>query len=268
LFSTFEIGSEQKKINRMSNNHIEYKIIEADSSISDFVERFWMLTNHSDTEKEIVVIPDGRIDIFFSYSDKEPFHTTLMGLESEPTQTILPAKTVIFAVNLKLLAIEYLLNTSISNILNGIHHLPTDFWEITKEELNDFDSLCIKITKKIKTRIPREIDNRKQNLFNLIYSSNGSLTVTELSEKVVWSSRQINRYFNQMFGLSLKAYCNILRFRASVHHIKEGILFPEQNFTDQAHFIKEVKKLSGVTPKELFRNKNDRFLQFSTLPKK
>jgi AraC-like DNA-binding protein len=252
----------------MFNNDIEHKIIQADESISDFVERFWMLTNHSDTEKEIVVIPDGRIDVFFLYSATEPFSTFLKGLESEPTQTILPAKTVIFAVNLKLLAIEYLLDTSISTILNIGQQLPNDFWGITQEDLNDFDTLCIKITNKIKTLIPKEVDDRKQKLFNLIYSSNGSLSVAELSEKVFWSSRQINRYFNQMFGLSLKAYCNILRFRASVQHIKEGVLFPEQNFTDQAHFIKAVKKLSGVTPKELFKNKNDRFLQFSTLPKK
>ena len=252
----------------MSDNDIEYKIFETEESISDFVERFWMLTNHSDSEKEIVVIPDGRTDIFFSYSNTEPFHINLMGLESEPTQTMLPAKTVIFAVNLKLLAIEYLLNTSISNILNEAQNLPTNFWEVTREDLNDFDALCIKLTNKIKTLLPENVDDRKRKLFNLIYSSNGSLSVSELSEKAVWSSRQINRYFSQMFGLSLKAYCNILRFRTSVQHIKEGILFPEQNFTDQAHFIKEVKKLSGVTPKELFKNKNDRFLQFSTLPKK
>lgn len=252
----------------MPNNDIEYKIIEAEESISDFVERFWMLTNHSDTEKEIVIIPDGRIDIFFSYSDTESFHTTLMGLESEPTETMLPPKTVIFAVNLKLLAIEYLLNISISDILNGVHHLPADFWEVTQQDLIDFNSLCIKVSDKIKTLIPQKVDDRKRKLFNLIYSSSGSQSVSELSEKVLWSSRQINRYFNQMFGLSLKAYCNILRFRASVQHIKQGILFPEQNFTDQAHFIKEVKKLSGVTPKELFKNKNDRFLQFSTLPNK
>jgi AraC-like DNA-binding protein len=91
------------------------------------------------------------------------------------------------------------------------------------------------------------------------------MTVTELSEKVSWSSRQINRYFNQQFGLSLKAYCGILRFRASFPNIKEGKLFPEQNFSDQSHFIKEVRKLAGVSPKELMKNKNDRFIQFSAL---
>ncbi|WP_435523659.1 hypothetical protein [Chryseobacterium indoltheticum] len=32
--------------------------------------------------------------------------------------------------------------------------------------------------------------------------------------------------------------------------------------TDQSHFIKEIKQLSGVSPKELHKSENDRFLQF------
>ncbi|MBU7570130.1 MAG: helix-turn-helix transcriptional regulator, partial [Flavobacterium sp.] len=111
-------------------------------------------------------------------------------------------------------------------------------------------------------------DNRKLRLFDQIYTSNGTLTVKELSEKAGWSSRQMNRYFSHQFGLPLKTYCNILRFRASFKHLKEGKLFPEQDFTDQAHFIRDVKKFSGVLPKELSQNKNDRFIQFSTLNKK
>jgi AraC-like DNA-binding protein len=86
--------------------------------------------------------------------------------------------------------------------------------------------------------------------FELIYAENGSMPVKELSEKVFWSSRQINRYFNEQFGLSLKAYCNILRFRASFEHIKEGKLFPQQNFADQSHFIKAFKEFAGYSPRE------------------
>jgi AraC-like DNA-binding protein len=112
------------------------------------------------------------------------------------------------------------------------------------------------------------IDSRKKKLFDLIYASNGALTVKELSEKVFWSSRQISRYFNEQFGISLKAYCNILRFRASLQQIKAGKPFPEQDFADQTHFIKAVKKYSGVVPKELSKNQNDRFILLSTLPKK
>ncbi len=116
------------------------------------------------------------------------------------------------------------------------------------------------------TLVKPNIDSRKQKLFELIYSSNGSLPVKELSEKVYWGSRQINRYFNKQFGISLKAYCNILRFRASLQHIKKGKLFPELNFADQNHFIKEIKKFSGVVPKDLSKNQNDRFILLSTLP--
>jgi AraC-like DNA-binding protein len=251
----------------MINNNIEYKTTQPDPSLSDVVESFWMLVNHSEKGKEIVVLPDGRVDISFSLSLTEPFHVTLLGLESKPNIAILAPKTSLFAISLKLLAIEYLLDMPIPNLVNTAQSLPPDFWGITPEDFNDFDAFCVKVSNKIKALLNKNIDTRKQQLFDYIYSSNGSMTVKELSEKVFWSNRQINRYFTQQFGISLKAYCNILRFRASFSHLKEGKLFPEQNFADQAHFIKEVKKLSGVLPKELSKNKDDRFIQFSTLPK-
>lgn len=78
-----------------------------------------------------------------------------------------------------------------------------------------------------------------------------------------WKLHLIRRRF--LPELSLKAYCNILRFRASFTQINAGKLFPQENFSDQSHFIREVKKLSGVSPKELKRNRNDRFIQFSVL---
>jgi len=249
-------------------NNFDFKLIKADKSLSDFVESFWMLHNKSDNDKEIVVLPDGRIDLTFFHSPTQPFHIVLSGLETYPDQAMLKAHTLMFAVSFKLLATEYILQNTISNLLNYAAHLPTDFWNLNAADLNDFDLFCEKASQKIQSLLPKEIDNRKIKLFDLIYSFNGSLTVKELSEKVFWSSRQINRYFNQQFGLSLKTYCNILRFRASFHHIKEGKLFPQENFSDQSHFIKEVKKLSGVSPKELKRNKNDRFIQFTMLPPK
>jgi AraC-like DNA-binding protein len=254
------------------NNDFEIKKKIPDSSLSDYVESFWMLINHAEEDKEIVVLPDGRIDISFSYSAIEPFQIILLGLENEPTKTKLAAKTVIFAISFKLLAVEYVLKTHIAHLVNNIEVLPTDFWGITKEDLNDFDEFCKKMSATIKQLLITKIDSRKQKLFELIYSSNDlkhgySLTVKELSAQVSWSSRQINRYFSQNFGISLKSYCNILRFRASFQHIKEGKLFPEHNFTDQPHFIREVKRFSGVIPKELNKNKNDRFIHFSTLPK-
>ncbi|MET0244429.1 MAG: AraC family transcriptional regulator, partial [Flavitalea sp.] len=96
-------------------------------------------------------------------------------------------------------------------------------------------------------------------------SSAGQKSISELSEHSFWSSRQINRYFNDWFGLSLKAYCNILRFRESFTEISKGNLYPSQNYSDQAHFIKDVKKFAGVTPGELNRTDQGKYIQISTL---
>jgi AraC-like DNA-binding protein len=251
----------------MASNTFQYKVKHPDASISDVVESFWMLENHSEADREIVVLPDGRIDVFFSYSAKEPFHTVLLGLETEPTKVLFSPGIVIFAVSLNLLAVEYLLRSSVSHLINQAEHLPDGFWNIQRDDLVDFERFCDKAATSIKAQLREKTDERKRKLFKLLYASKGSMTVKELSEEVGWSSRQINRYFTEQFGLSLKAYCGILRFRASFQHIREGKLFPEQNFADQAHFIKEVKKLSGVVPKKLSQNQNDRFIQFSTLPK-
>ena len=154
---------------------------------------------------------------------------------------------------------------SICDLLNYAEFLPGGFWAFSANDLDDFVLFCEKASRKIQSLLPEKIDPRKQKLFDLLYCCMGEIPVKELSTQVFWSSRQINRYFNQQFGISLKTYCNILRHRSSFQHIKEGKLFPQQQFADQSHFIKEVKKFSGVSPGELKRNKNDRFIQFSAL---
>lgn len=247
------------------HNDFAYKFIKPNKSLDSFVESYWMLQNNSDSDKEVMILPDGRIDLFFSQSATQPFHATLSGIETKPEQATLAVKTIMFAVSFKLPATEYILKNTVSTLRDNATCLPADFWNFNANDLKDFDLFCQKANQKILSLLPGEVDNRKLQLFELIYSSNDALTVQELSQKVFWSSRQINRYFNQQFGISLKAYRNILRFRASFNHIKDGKLFPQEKFADQAHFIKQVKKHSGVSPKELNRNKNGRLYNLPRL---
>ncbi len=249
----------------MPTNDIQWKTIKPPNDLNDFVESFWMLANHSDKEHQIIILPDGRFDIIFSLTESKVFQITLKGLDTEPNQATIPANTIFFAISFKLLAVEYLLEEQVTDLLNGGILLPINYFEISQNELNDFEAFCDKVSSKISTLIKSNINIRKQQLFDFIYASNGTFTVKELSEKVYWSSRQMNRYFNQTFGISLQAYCKIIRFKSSLSHIKKGKLFPELNFADQTHFIKEVKKMSGVTPKELSKNENDRFILLSTI---
>ena len=245
---------------------IEYKELKPDPPLSDFVESFWMLSNTTSEEKPIVLVPDGRIDLSFSLT--APYDLVLLGLESSAEQAILLPGVKMFSVSFKLLAMEYLFDRKFPTLVNTAYQLPPDYFGITAADFKGFDAFCCSLADNFSKKLTAEIDPRHKKLFDLVYTSNGNISIHVIADTLHWSSRQINRYFNDWFGISLKVYCNILRFRASFRQIKEGRLFPEENFTDQAHFIKNVKKFAGVTPKELKKNKNDRFIQFSTLAKK
>lgn len=234
-------------------------------SLAEVVETIGMFGNDGDQAKEIVVMPDGRIDLFFAKVGDAPFQPMLMGLETYPEVRRVEPGTRVLVISFKPLALEYVLGLSIASRLNSNGLLDRGFWEISDEHLVDFETFKTAITAKVLSPRADAVDPRKRKLFAAIYASNGEATVNELSSGSGWSAREINRYFNKWLGLSLKSYCNILRFRISLEHIAQGQLYPELNFTDQNHFIKTVKKFSGVVPRELAHNRNDRFVLLSVL---
>ncbi|GAB3839480.1 helix-turn-helix domain-containing protein [Hymenobacter jeollabukensis] len=251
------------------NADLLYHSAPPEAALAGVVESFWQLkTGAEAAAKPIWLLPDGRIDVLFSYSATEPYHVMLMGLGSTAEPATLAAGTVLGGVSLHLPAAEYLLGGSVADILNGARPLPADFWGVTPADLADFGQFCARLSAALRARLRPIDDARKRRLFELLYASDGALPVHELADRAGWSSRQINRYFQQYFGLSLKAYCAILRFRAAFPQLKAGRLFPEQHFADQAHFIREVRRLAGVRPKDLVRNENDRFIQFSAWTEK
>lgn len=250
------------------SNDIIYKTVSPDISLIDFVKSFWMIKNLGPKEKRYTIFPDGHFDIILRSTVNKECIVSLTGLSLKEFECVLPGYTTFFAVSFKLPAAEYILKTSIESIVDNQKVLKNDFWNIKWESISNFDNFVEVLALSIEKESIRDIDKRKKELFSFLYSSNGSISIENISNKVNWSSRQVNRYFSKWFGISLKAFCDILRYRASFEQLKEGNLYPEKNYFDQSHFIKDVKKYSGVTPKKISKNKNDRFIQLSTLPKK
>ncbi|RKF37373.1 transcriptional regulator [Sphingobacterium siyangense] len=238
-----------------------------DDDISTFVSTYWLVEN-SGNKNNITSIPDAFFELVLSKDEDNEFEIWLLGLGTVFEDNKEMPATKMFGISFKLIASEYIFGQPIADIKNSAKKLPEGFWGFDENDLQDITQLIEKVNNKIKESIPGIIDLRKKRLFEILYQSKGAISVKELAEQSCWSSRQINRYFNHQFDISLKSYCNILRFRSSFEHLKKGKLFPEQNFSDQAHFIREVKKLSGVSPKKISKNENDRFIQFSTKPKK
>jgi len=242
------------------NDALQFQLSYPDQSLSDFVYCFSSLQNFSN-QQQAVIIPNGKIDLIFSKIDDDNLQIALLGLETKPKYANVEVNNF-YSVSFHPLAIEYLFSFAIAELIDTGKLLPSDFWNFSIHDLDNFEGFCKKMTEKIHSFLPEKIDERKRKLFHFIFASNGEISISELAQKVFWSQRQINRYFKLQFGLSLKSYCKILRFQASLPHIKKGELYPKLNFTDQSHFIKEIKQFAGVSPKELHKNKNDRFLQF------
>ena len=229
-----------------------------------FIESFWMIQNEGDKDQELATFPDGGIDLYFFHSEQYPFVGSLVGLETGAQVGVMPANSILLGVRLKLLASEYLLKTSVAEIINDTRSIENGFADIKQADLFCFSTFCEKLSIYFLSMLTSPIDPRKKVMSELIYQTNGAISVAEISQASHWSSRQINRYFNKWLGLPMKNYCDILRFRHSFESLKEGNLYPEDGFNDQSHFIRLIKKYSHLTPKQLSQDKDDRFVQLSS----
>jgi transcriptional regulator GlxA family with amidase domain len=82
----------------------------------------------------------------------------------------------------------------------------------------------------------------------------GNLRMSELAEKLSVSQRKLERLYQREVGMSPKQYAQLLRIetaRLSLKRMSETTtarLAVELGFYDQAHFIREFRAVTGMTP--------------------
>ena len=240
----------------------DYKYPE--EQLSPFIQYFWTLGNQSDTSKKVTILPDGFFDLMFVFADGL-FKTILVGLATVQQEYVVPAGSRALAISFKLPAAEYLLGIPVRDLLNSSCSMSDRLWHVDGLMTLSFVDFCAEFVSIFSHTSPAILDERKRSMFEILYGTRGHTTVHHIAEITRWSSRQINRYFQTNFGVSLKAYSDILRFRSTFDDLHQGDLFPAEGYSDQPHFIKEVKKFAGTSPKYLAKNLDDRFIQLSTL---
>jgi AraC-like DNA-binding protein len=234
-------------------------------NLSLFIQSFWT----SETFDEVVentILPDGYFDLIIQIEKGKIKSIKLTGLWTQAIAITTKKNTKRLSIRFKPLATEYLFDFDLKSALNTVITLPKTFWGFNQITTLNFETFSKYAYQKIEQILAQSkpIDERKIELFDLIFKKELT-TVKALSEQVFWSSRQINRYFQNQYGLSLKMYLNIVRCHSAYETIAQNNLAPPSSYFDQAHYIKEIKKLTGVSPKTLSQNKNDRFIQLSTI---
>lgn len=88
----------------------------------------------------------------------------------------------------------------------------------------------------------------------------GQLSAGQLAEEIGWSHKHLVARFRDQVGLPPKRLARIVRFREVVRHLDEAVERPawgdlahDFGYFDQAHFNREFRALSGLTPGDYWR---------------
>ncbi len=161
------------------------------------------------------------------------------------------------------------------------------FFKINQHELQDvainFCDICMSLDIQIKDAVMRYnsinelvqflnvtllsyLQNTKHEsvllaAMDFIIKNSGIAKVGELSHAVNYSEKQINRWFKQYVGTSVKTFSRIVRVNKILRLMEhmDGTmtqLAQVGSYFDQSHFIHDFKSICGVSPHDYLRNKS------------
>jgi AraC-like DNA-binding protein len=91
----------------------------------------------------------------------------------------------------------------------------------------------------------------------LIYQTNGAIRIKALNEMLSISQSPFEKRFRKVVGTTPKKFASIVRFNTVLENLSETKTLTEicyeNNFFDQAHFIKDFKQFTGNTPEHFKR---------------
>lgn len=257
---------------------MDYNTFQPGSELSAFVKCYWTLESPKEKipEKQRIV-PDGCMEMIFHYGDLyrqypddknsiiQPrcfvFGQITMPLNIEPT-----GETGIFAVRFHpggfmpfaSIPIKEMENRAVSlEVLFGKDglKLEKDILKArnTKQRIDTVETFLAE-----RLIHPKAIGRIIESTVETMLAINGRLSIGKLSQKMNINRRQLERKFSSVVGLSPKQLSKIIRLQRMLNMmLSEEFaslteLAHEGNYYDQAHFIKDFKEFTGLTPKEFY----------------
>jgi AraC-like DNA-binding protein len=266
-------------------NYTEFKPKE---SLEKYIQLIWIA--ESETKEDFYpiekILPDGIVEIVFHFN--EPFITYY-----DDKLKIKQPKAFAISQMRKLIEIE-------SNGLIGfisVRFYPWGAYHFFEKPIKDFLDKTIDLQKVWADdyqKILQELkvsDNFKRveiiqnfldkclhqykkdtddidNAIKLIRETKGKYSIDTLCEKLNLNYKQLERQFLKTIGTTPKVFSKTTRFLNLCHHLKDyenltmTQLAIDMGYFDQAHFNKDFKAFSGLTPREFFQQNNVSFADF------
>lgn len=232
----------------VSENDVEgkYKVFPSSGLVIGFQYKGQLSTIHSNTENKLTTsgitgITDG-YKIFKNAADIG----TILVYFTEIGFTHFASHPAHELFNLSLSLDNIFDKNSVAEIEERLAMAGTD-----KQRIKIVEQFLISQLKDIQT------DKLIVEAVKLIYQTNGTIRIKELNEKLLISQSPFEKRFRKVVGTTAKKFASIVRFNAVLNNLTEAKTLTEicyeNNFFDQAHFIKDFKQFTGDTPEHFKR---------------
>ncbi|MDX5683878.1 AraC family transcriptional regulator [Clostridioides difficile] len=234
--------------------------------ISNFTISFPNQTIISDN---YTIIPHGSVTLVFFY-DATGLHSLLFGPTTKPKTVgnIANRCDVILIIEFQPAGFFPLIGIQQSELIDKVvpfsiinTSLDLEIKKIFNESLS-IDKLILKLEELLISNIKIEYSDEFILAIQLIIQNSGNISSQEISKKVFYSSRHLNRLFNQYLGLSMKSFSRLVRINKSIKLLNNNktslmSICNELGFYDIPHFIKDFKIVCGITPQKYRANMSD-----------
>ncbi|GEP52153.1 AraC family transcriptional regulator [Flavobacterium noncentrifugens] len=259
---------------------MNYQTFKPNQDLATLVKCYWTLESpKEETPEKQNIVPDGCMEMIFHYGDLYRQYTAngesiiqpkcfVIGQLTRPLEIEPTGETGIFSVRFHPNGFLPFATVPIKEIENTAVSLEklfgTDGQEIEKQILTANITLeRIKLIERFLLSHLTDcetVDRIVKSTVETILTANGQLSVAELSKQSNTNRRQLERKFSSTIGLSPKQLSKTIRLQATLKMLLNKkftsltALAYENEFYDQAHFIKDFIELTGFTPKEFYRN--------------
>ncbi len=244
--------------------------------LKDVVKCYWTLEDSDEETPQLnTIIADGTIKMIFHYGGLYRNYPTLktptllprcfvIGQLTEPYIVEPVSTTGTFTVRFHSYGFQPLTDIPIRELENQALSLDSLFGQEGKEleskilyakdnleRIGIIEDFLIR-----RLRHKKELDLLVKSTIQTITATKGNFSINQYAEQIGYNRRAILRKFTQSVGLNPKQYARIIRLQATLKTLSSKQvdsltrLAYENNYFDQAHFIKEFKSFTGHTPKQ------------------
>lgn len=241
-------------------------------ALAPYVTCYWALTADQSPPWKSRVLPDGSNDIILDLAaepkasvvgamrraDIVPLvgRVDLLGVRFRPGRALPFLRVPLHELTDRQVALDTLWGNAAGSLADAVRAVRPDQRVPVLERLLR-DAL----------HAPTADDDLVQRAVQLMRQTRGGIGVRAAAQALGVGERRLERAFDLAVGLSPKRFARVLRFLAAVREIGRQASKPgaalalDLGYADQPHFIREFKRLAGVTPAQYGAERRVGFVQ-------